>query len=162
MVLDDEQPQAGRYREFRQFNVESIGDEDPLVDAEVIAVLWRFLEDLGLKDLNLRELAATVPFIVLIVVMGLKPQPILDVLSPATTRYLARAAWASGEQTDTRRLKVYVRELPAAPLAVSDARPLPTQVLQGAELKPAADLAIPAQAGRPFIPRAIQAGSPTP
>jgi len=45
-------PQAGRYREFRQFNVEVIGDADPLADAEVIAVLWRFLEELGLRDLS--------------------------------------------------------------------------------------------------------------
>ena len=44
----------GRYREFRQFNVEAIGDEDPLVDAEVIAVLWRFLEALGLRDLTIQ------------------------------------------------------------------------------------------------------------
>jgi histidyl-tRNA synthetase len=49
-----DRPQAGRYREFRQFDVEAIGDDDPLVDAEVIAVLWRFLEDLGLRDLTIQ------------------------------------------------------------------------------------------------------------
>jgi histidyl-tRNA synthetase len=48
-----DRPQAGRYREFRQFDIEAIGDEDPLVDAEVIAVLWRFLEELGLSDLTI-------------------------------------------------------------------------------------------------------------
>ena len=52
-VFRYDRPQAGRYREFRQFNVEAIGDEDPLVDAEVIAVLWRFLEELGLRDLTI-------------------------------------------------------------------------------------------------------------
>jgi len=49
-----DRPQAGRYREFRQFDIEAIGDEDPLVDAEVISVLWRFLEDLGLRDLTIQ------------------------------------------------------------------------------------------------------------
>ena len=51
-VFRYDRPQAGRYREFRQFNVEAIGDDDPLLDAEIIAVLWRFLEDLGLRDLT--------------------------------------------------------------------------------------------------------------
>ncbi|MCC6178508.1 MAG: histidine--tRNA ligase [Chloroflexi bacterium] len=51
-VFRYDRPQAGRYREFRQFNVEAIGDEDPLVDAEVIAILWRFLESLGLRGLT--------------------------------------------------------------------------------------------------------------
>ncbi|MGE3271250.1 MAG: histidine--tRNA ligase [Chloroflexota bacterium] len=49
-----DRPQAGRYREFRQFDIEAIGDDDPLVDAEVITVLWRFLEDLGLRDLTVQ------------------------------------------------------------------------------------------------------------
>ena len=49
-----DRPQAGRYREFRQFDIEAIGDDDPLVDAEVIGVLWRFLEDLGLRDLTIQ------------------------------------------------------------------------------------------------------------
>jgi histidyl-tRNA synthetase len=53
-VFRYDRPQAGRYREFRQFNIEAIGDEDPLVDAEVIAVLWRYLEELGLKDLTIQ------------------------------------------------------------------------------------------------------------
>ena len=39
-----DRPQAGRYREFRQFDIEADGDDDPLVDAEVITVLcWRVL-----------------------------------------------------------------------------------------------------------------------
>jgi histidyl-tRNA synthetase len=53
-VFRYDRPQAGRYREFRQFNIEAIGDEDPVVDAEVIGVLWRFLEDLGLRDLTIQ------------------------------------------------------------------------------------------------------------
>jgi histidyl-tRNA synthetase len=48
-----ERPQAGRYRQFHQFGVEAMGTEDPLMDVEVIALLWRFFCSLGLKDLTL-------------------------------------------------------------------------------------------------------------
>ncbi|GJL69000.1 MAG: histidine--tRNA ligase [Nitrospirales bacterium] len=48
-----ERPQAGRYRQFNQFGVEAFGTEDPLMDVEVIALLWRFFNSLGLKDLTL-------------------------------------------------------------------------------------------------------------
>jgi histidyl-tRNA synthetase len=48
-----ERPQAGRYRQFHQFGVEALGTEDPLMDVEVIALLWRFFCSLGLKDLTL-------------------------------------------------------------------------------------------------------------
>ncbi|MSQ11355.1 MAG: histidine--tRNA ligase [Dehalococcoidia bacterium] len=48
-----ERPQAGRYRQHHQFGVEAIGDADPAVDAEVIELGWRLVEQLGLKDLSL-------------------------------------------------------------------------------------------------------------
>jgi len=48
-----ERPQAGRYRQFHQFGVEALGTDDPLMDVEVIALLWRFFCSLGLKDLTL-------------------------------------------------------------------------------------------------------------
>jgi histidyl-tRNA synthetase len=48
-----ERPQAGRYRQFHQFGVEALGTHDPLMDVEVIALLWRFFRELGLKDLTL-------------------------------------------------------------------------------------------------------------
>jgi histidyl-tRNA synthetase len=48
-----ERPQAGRLREFHQFGYEAIGDADPVIDAEVIEMAWRFYEALGLKNLNL-------------------------------------------------------------------------------------------------------------
>lgn len=53
-VFRYDRPQAGRYREFRQFDVEAIGEADPLADAEVIAILWRFLGDLGLRGLTVQ------------------------------------------------------------------------------------------------------------
>jgi histidyl-tRNA synthetase len=49
-----DRPQAGRYREHHQFGVEAIGDGDPAVDAEVVELLWRLYENLGLNGLSLR------------------------------------------------------------------------------------------------------------
>jgi len=48
-----DRPQAGRYREHHQFGVEAIGDDDPAIDAEVIEMLWRLYEQLGLTGLTL-------------------------------------------------------------------------------------------------------------
>ena len=48
-----ERPQAGRYRQHYQFGYEAIGDDDPVLDAEVIDMAWRFFELLGLKRLSL-------------------------------------------------------------------------------------------------------------
>jgi len=49
-----DRPQRGRYREFHQWDCEAIGEMDPLVDAEIIALLWRYYEALGLRDLTLQ------------------------------------------------------------------------------------------------------------
>jgi histidyl-tRNA synthetase len=49
-----DRPQAGRYREHHQFGAEAIGDGEPLVDAEIIGLLWTLYEELGLRDLTLR------------------------------------------------------------------------------------------------------------
>ena len=49
-----DRPQAGRYRQHTQFGVEAIGDPDPLVDAEVIELLWTFVRELGLRDYTLK------------------------------------------------------------------------------------------------------------
>ena len=46
-------PQAGRMREFHQFGIEALGEENPMVDAEVILVAIDFLQSLGLKGLEL-------------------------------------------------------------------------------------------------------------
>jgi histidyl-tRNA synthetase len=53
-VFRYDRPQAGRYRQHTQFGVEAIGDPDPLIDAEVIDVLWTFLRELGLTDYTLK------------------------------------------------------------------------------------------------------------
>jgi histidyl-tRNA synthetase len=45
-----ERPQAGRYRQFHQANVEALGDTHPALDAEVIVMLLDFFRALGLAD----------------------------------------------------------------------------------------------------------------
>lgn len=47
-----ERAQAGRYRQFHQFGVEAIGADDPALDAEVIALGFRFFEELGLTGVT--------------------------------------------------------------------------------------------------------------
>ncbi len=48
-----DRPQAGRYREHHQFGAEAIGDGDASIDAEIIEMLWRLYEELGLTGLTL-------------------------------------------------------------------------------------------------------------
>jgi len=45
-----ERPQAGRYRQFHQLDVEALGEPHPAVDAEVIAMLLDFFGALGLAE----------------------------------------------------------------------------------------------------------------
>lgn len=47
-----ENTQAGRFRQFHQFGVEVLGAEDPMVDAEVINLVWDLYKRIGLKDLE--------------------------------------------------------------------------------------------------------------
>jgi len=49
-----DRPQAGRYRQHYQFGCEAIGDADPMIDAEVIAMAWSFYKELGLTGLTLQ------------------------------------------------------------------------------------------------------------
>ncbi len=48
-----DRPQAGRYREFWQFDVEAIGDPGPAIDAEIIELAARFYRDAGLGDVTI-------------------------------------------------------------------------------------------------------------
>jgi len=49
-----DQPQAGRYREFWQADVDIFGSELPVADAEVIVVAVDCLKELGFKDFRVR------------------------------------------------------------------------------------------------------------
>ena len=48
-----ERPQAGRYRQHSQFDIEVIGERDPAVDVEVINVAWYLFDELGFSGLRL-------------------------------------------------------------------------------------------------------------
>jgi len=42
-----DRPQAGRQRQFWQFGLEVLGSDDPVLDAQLIIMTYRFYEDLG-------------------------------------------------------------------------------------------------------------------
>ncbi|MBL8917153.1 MAG: NADH-quinone oxidoreductase subunit M [Archangium sp.] len=109
-------------------------------------------ENLALKDLSGRELAAAIPFILLIALMGLKPQPFLDVLNTSTERYVARAKFAAGEgSSDDSKVRVLVRQLPR--VAVAEMNPVLQLVGdQPQGNTPPRQLARPVQRPLPMIP----------
>jgi histidyl-tRNA synthetase len=49
MMFRHERPQKGRYRGFYQIGAELFGAREPLADAEVIIMLWRFFETIGIN-----------------------------------------------------------------------------------------------------------------
>ena len=49
-----DKPQAGRYRQLHQFNLEAIGDDSPALDAEVIEVAWTWYRELGLSGVTVQ------------------------------------------------------------------------------------------------------------
>ncbi|MBQ5542860.1 MAG: histidine--tRNA ligase [Erysipelotrichales bacterium] len=49
-----EHPQKGRYRQFEQFGIESIGAKSPMLDAEGIALGYSMIKALGLKNVRVR------------------------------------------------------------------------------------------------------------
>lgn len=49
-----ERPQKGRFRQFHQIDAEILGVEEAPADAEILVMLMRYLESLGLKDMSLQ------------------------------------------------------------------------------------------------------------
>jgi len=49
-----EAPQAGRFRQFTQLDVEAVGSDDPTLDAELILLLGEFIERAGAGPARLR------------------------------------------------------------------------------------------------------------
>ncbi len=47
-----DRPQAGRYRQFTQFNAEILGEQDPAADLEIMALVWDLYEGLGFRNLE--------------------------------------------------------------------------------------------------------------
>ncbi|MFH1401958.1 MAG: histidine--tRNA ligase [Parcubacteria group bacterium] len=46
-----EHPQAGRFRQFRQFGFEIFGEQSPVIDAQMIQIFYNILQELKLKNL---------------------------------------------------------------------------------------------------------------
>ncbi|NOX90366.1 MAG: histidine--tRNA ligase [Calditrichaeota bacterium] len=53
-LFRQENPQAGRLRQFHQFGAETLGTPDPLADAEIIDLTLTVFNEIGLKNLSLR------------------------------------------------------------------------------------------------------------
>jgi histidyl-tRNA synthetase len=49
-----DRPQAGRYRQFWQFDIEAIGDPGPAIDAEVIELGHRFYTEVGVSGVEVQ------------------------------------------------------------------------------------------------------------
>ena len=50
-IFRQERPQAGRYRQHTQWNVEALGELDPAVDFEVMSIAYNLFADLGFQGL---------------------------------------------------------------------------------------------------------------
>ena len=50
-IFRQERPQAGRFRQHTQWNVEAIGEMDPAVDFEVMSIAWHLFAELGFRGL---------------------------------------------------------------------------------------------------------------
>jgi histidyl-tRNA synthetase len=48
-----DRPQAGRYRQFWQFDIEAIGDPGPAIDAEIIELAFRYVTEVGVDNVEI-------------------------------------------------------------------------------------------------------------
>ncbi len=48
-----EKPQAGRYRQFSQFSLEVLGEQNPSIDGQLIQMSYDVLKELGFKNLKI-------------------------------------------------------------------------------------------------------------
>lgn len=53
-VWRGENPQAGRYREFTQFDADTIGSGSMMADAEIVAVMYATMKELGVENFLIR------------------------------------------------------------------------------------------------------------
>ena len=47
-----DRPQEGRFREFFQFGCEALGEQDPVLDAQMIQMGWRVIYQLGIRSVK--------------------------------------------------------------------------------------------------------------
>lgn len=53
-VFRYERPQLGRYRQFNQFGIESVGSNNPLADVEAITLAYTILQSLSLENVKVK------------------------------------------------------------------------------------------------------------
>lgn len=56
-----DRPQEGRYREHWQANFDIFGEEDPILDAQVIQLAYRIVRELGLKNIEFQVNSIGIP-----------------------------------------------------------------------------------------------------
>lgn len=49
-----EKPQAGRQRQFHQFGYEVIGEDNPVIDAQLVVLAYNFFKNIGLEDASIQ------------------------------------------------------------------------------------------------------------
>jgi len=52
-VFRHERPQSGRFREFRQFDLEAIGDQNAALDVQIMFIFSQILATLGIRNVNI-------------------------------------------------------------------------------------------------------------
>ncbi len=112
-------------------------------------------ENAHLTDMNWREMATVAPFLVLVLVMGLMPQPFLDRLNPAADRFVDRFnVGARDSRITDAEVRMVVAQLPPRaaqplpgaprPLGLGNVQPVPLSApLRPAAPAPAAPVADP-------------------
>ncbi|PIS17505.1 MAG: histidine--tRNA ligase [Candidatus Nealsonbacteria bacterium CG09_land_8_20_14_0_10_42_14] len=50
-LFRQERPQAGRFRQFHQVNFEVLGEESPVIDAQIIQIYYNLLRELKIKNI---------------------------------------------------------------------------------------------------------------
>ncbi len=60
-MFRQERPQAGRLRQFHQFGAEAIGSVSPMLDVEMIQMVYDILRALGLSDLTVKINSLGIP-----------------------------------------------------------------------------------------------------
>lgn len=60
-MFRQENPQAGRLRQFHQFGAEAIGSVSPVLDVEMIQMVYDILRSLGLSDLTVKINSLGIP-----------------------------------------------------------------------------------------------------
>jgi histidyl-tRNA synthetase len=60
-MFRQERPQAGRLRQFHQFGAEAIGSISPVLDVEMIQMVYDILRSLGLSDLKVKINSLGIP-----------------------------------------------------------------------------------------------------